>query len=108
MCSADQAEAKKEEPSRKKRPADSEAGRSSKAQKTDESERRKREPIAFKPRDSAASGSGRPAENGQREASADLKRTGSQSEKRSVFERLHSGASKVFSPLEHHRSSMSF
>lgn len=85
-----------------KRPADSDAGRSSKAQKTDESERRKREPIAFKPRDSSASGSGRLAENGQREASADLKRTGSQNEKRSVFERLHSGAGKVTPPLQHH------
>ena len=92
---AGQAEARPDEASGKKRPADSERGRSSKAQKTDENERRKREPIAFKPRDSAASGSGRLAENGQREAPADLRRTGSQNEKRSVFERLHSGAGKV-------------
>lgn len=94
---AGQAEARPDDTSGKKRPADSERGRSSKAQRTDENERRKREPIAFKPRDSAASGSGRSAENGQREAPADLRRTSSQSEKRSVFERLHSGAGKVIS-----------
>ena len=90
-----QADAKEEETSRKRRPADSEGVRSSKAQKTEESERRKREPIAFKPRDKLASGSGQLAEDGQREGSADLRRTGSQTEKRSVFERLHSGAGKV-------------
>jgi len=90
-----QADAKQEETSRKRRPADSEGVRSSKAQKTEESERRKREPIAFKPRDKSASGSGQLAEDGQREGSADIRRTGSQTEKRSVFERLHSGAGKV-------------
>ena len=104
-CS-DQADAKGGEGARKKRPADSEGVRSSKAQKAEGSERGKREPIAFKPRDSGASGSGRSAENGQREASADLKRTGSQTEKRSVFERLHSGAGKVMplstAPQQHH------
>ena len=83
-----QAEAKSEEAARKKRPADSEAAFSSKAHKTDDVQR-KRAPIAFKPRGSAG------AENGQREGSADLRRSGSQKEKGSVFERLHSGAGKA-------------
>ena len=83
-----QAEAKSEEAARKKRPADSEAAFSSKAQKTDDVQR-KREPIAFKPCGSAG------AENGQREGSADLRRSGSQKEKGSVFERLHSSAGKA-------------
>ncbi len=85
-------EAKPEEAARKKRPAGSEAAHSSKAQKTDDAQR-KREPIAFKPRGSAG------AENGQREGSADLRRSGSQREKGSVFERLHSGAGKASIPL---------
>ena len=89
-----QTEGRKEEGSGKKRPADREGPRSSKAQKTDDLQKR-REPIAFKPRGSTGSEGGRLAENGQREPSGDLRRTGSQNEKRSVFERLHSGAGKV-------------
>ena len=86
-----QSEAKKEEGSRK-RPAESGGRQSSKAQKTEELQKSKRAPIAFKPRDSDGS---QLAENGQTGASGELRRSGSQSEKRSVFERLHGGAAKV-------------
>ena len=88
-----QSEAKKEEGSRK-RPAESAGRQSSKAQKTEKSQKSKRAPIAFKPRDSDGS---QLTENGQTGASGELRRSGSQSEKRSVFERLHGGAAKVCS-----------